>query len=206
MTIIALLLAHVPLAMGARVLSPITAAKVDKHLKRTLATRLFARLESDRDLVVVNAPNPASCVHDPFWAVYNGKGLPGAIRTLAPGYGPLELARTGPRRLVVRSLGGSLFTCPGGLRLNPVLFYRHLSDMRRPEQPMKAGDRIALPRMTVDILAVGEDGLPSEVAFLFGTPLDAREWRWIFWNWNRGRFEAFRPPPVGQSMCVAGSV
>jgi hypothetical protein len=107
---------------------------------------------------------------------------------------------------VIRSLADGLFGCPRGLRIDAVRFYRHLSDMRGHQQPMKAGDRITLPRMTVDILAIDDSGMPSEVAFLFETSLDAPEWRWIFWNWDRRRFQAFCPPPVGQTVCVAGSV
>ena len=89
--------------------------------------------------------------------------------------------------------------------MNPVFFYRYLSDMRGPDHPMKPGDRVTLPRMTVEVLAVDEQGLPSEVAFLFETPMDAPRWRWLYWDWMRGRFGVFRPPPVGQTVCVAGS-
>jgi hypothetical protein len=205
LTVVVLLLMHLPLAVGARLLAPEAMSKVHKRLRRTLTTRLFIRLEPHQDVVVVNSPNPASGVHDPFWAVYNDKGLPGAIRMLAPGYGPLELTRTGPRHLVVRSLSRGLFTCPPGLRIDAALFYRQLSGMRGHDNPMKIGDRIELPRMTVDVLAVDDSGLPSKAAFLFETPLDAPEWRWIFWNWTHRRFEAFRPPPVGQTVCVPGS-
>lgn len=203
--ILALLVIHLPWASVARAAAPKVTSKVQKHLRRTLAIYIFIRLALDQDLIIVNAPNPVSCIHDPFWAVYHDKGLPGSIRILAPGYGPLELTRTGPRRLVVRSLADGLFACPPGLRLDPVRFYRHLSDMRGPEPPMKPGDRIELPRMTVDVLAVDDTGLPSEVAFLFETPLDERKWRWLFWNWKRRGFEEFRPPPVGQTVCVPGS-
>lgn len=203
--ILALLVIHLPWASLTRAVAPAVTSKVQTSLRRTLAIRIFIRLALDQDLVIVNAPNPASCIHDPFWAVYNDRGLPGSIRMLAPGYGPLELTRTGPRRLVVRSLADGFFTCPPGLRINPAYFYRHLSDMRGPEHPLKAGDRIELPRITVDVLAVDDNGLPSEVAFLFETSLDARRWQWLFWNWKRRGFQLFRPPPVGQTVCVPGS-
>ena len=202
--VITVLLVHLPLAAVTRAFAPKAMSKMQKRLKKTLAIGLFIRLQPHQNLVIMNPPNPASLAFDPFWAVYNDKGLPASIRMLAPGYGPLEVIRTGPRRLVVKSLGGGLFKCEKGWRVDPVFFYRHLSDVRGPEHPLSVGTRFTRPPMTLDVLAVDERGLPSEIACEFETALEAHGLRWIYWNWGRRHFELFRLPPVGTAICLPG--
>lgn len=202
--VIALLLVHLPLAALTRTFAPKAISRVRKRLKRTQAIGLFDRLQSDQNLLIVNAPNPASLTCDPFWSVYNDKPLPANIRILAPGYGPLEVSRTTPRRLVVKSLGESLFTCENGPRLDPVFFYQFLSDVRGTEHPLTVGTRVTQPPITVEVLAVDEEGRPSEIACEFETALEASSLQWLCWNWERRHFEAFRPPPVGKTVCLPG--
>ena len=199
-----LLIAHLPLAAMTRVVAPKAMSRMQKQLKRTLAIGLFIRLLPQHDLVIVNPPNPASLVSDPFWAVYNDKGLPACIRMLVPGYGRLLITRTGPRRLVLRSLSGGFFNAPKEFGVSPVFFYQYLSDVGRPGRPLEVGTRLSLPPMTLEILAVDERGWPSEMACEFDTALDASSLRWICWNWNRPHFEVFRPPPVGMAVCLPG--
>lgn len=202
--VIGLLIVHLPLAAATRVLAPKAMSKVQKRLKRTLAIGLFIRLRPHQNLVIMNAPNPASLTCDPFWAVYNDKGLPAGIRMLVPGYGPLEITRTDPRRLVVKSLSDNFFKCEEGLRIDPVFFYRLLSDVRGSEPPATVAARVTRPPMTVEVLAVDERGRPSEIACEFETALEAPSLRWIYWNWGRRHFEAFHPPPVGTAVCLPG--
>jgi len=202
--VIGLLIVHLPLAAATRGLSPKAMSKVQKRLKRTQAIGLFIRLRPHQNLVVMNAPNPASLSCDPFWAVYNDKGLPASIRMPIPGYGPLEITRTGPCRIVVKSLAGGFFDGNDGLRVDPAFFYRLLSDVRSSEHPLTVGTRVTQPPMTVEVLAVDERGRPSEIACEFETALEAPSLRWICWNWGRRHFEAFRPPPVGRAVCLPG--
>jgi len=202
--VIILLVVHLPLAAVMRAFAPKAMSKTQRRLERTLAIGLFIRLRPHQNLVIMNPPNPASLGFDPFWTVYNDKGLPASIQMLAPGYGPLEVTRTGPRRLVVKSLGAGFFKCKKGWRVDPVFFYRYLSDVRGPEHPLTVGTHFARPPMTLDVLAVDDRGFPSEIACEFETVLEAHSLRWIYWNWERPHFEVFRPPAVGTAICLPG--
>jgi hypothetical protein len=202
--VIALLLTHLPLAVAIRAGAFKVTGKVTKWLNRATVIGLFSRVPPDQDLVIVNAPNPAALVHDPFRAVCEGKSLPAGLRVLAPGFGRLEIARTGPRRLVIRSLADSLLDCQQGYRIDPVFFFHRLSDVRGPGHPMKAGQRMALPRMAVDVLAVDERGSPLEVAFTFEAALEDPALLWLYWDWGHRHFVVFSLPPVGQSVCLRG--
>jgi hypothetical protein len=69
---------------------------------------------------------------------------------------------------------------------------------------MQAGQRIVLPRMTVEILRVDEHGLPVEAAFDFSTALEDPSLQWIYWDWQRRDWVAFPVPVVGQTVTLAG--
>ncbi len=201
--ILGLFVTHLPWAMATRALVPKVTWKAQKRLSKTLAIGLYRRW-SYQDLVIVNAPNPISVAYDPFCAAHHGKTSPPGIRALAPGYGPMEIVRTGPRRLVIRSISQSLLDCQKGNRPHPVFFYHALSNVRGVGRPLKAGTRIALPRLTIEVLAVDERGFPTEVAFEFEAVLEAPALRWLWWDWNRRHFVVFRLPAVGQGVCLPG--
>ena len=204
MMVMALLIAHLPLALAMRPGTLNLTGKVINRLNRTAVIGLYERYESGQRLVIVNAPNPATLMWDPFWAAGTGQSLPAGLRTLAPGFGPLEVARTGPRRLVIRSLQRSLLTCRQEFHLHRVFLFSRLSDVRGVGHPMAAGQRITLPGLTVEVLAVDEAGSPSEAAFAFDVPLEDRTLRWIYWDWPRRHFVVFSPPPVGQVVRLDG--
>jgi len=199
-----LLLVHLPLAAATRAGAYKVNAKMTKWLNKATVMHLLGQLPPDQDLVVVNAPNPAALLQDPFRAATEGKIPPSGLRMLAPGYGPLEIVRAGPRRLIVRSLSDSLLECPPTHRIDPVYFARRLSDVKDSGRSLKVGQRIALPRMTVEVLATGPRGTPSEALFAFDKVLEDRTLLWLYWNWGHRHFVIFRPPPVGRSVCLRG--
>jgi hypothetical protein len=200
---VALLAAHLPWAAVRRVTAPKVTSRVERRMTRTMVIHLL-RWRPGQDLVVVNAPNPAALLFDPFRYAYNGGLLPAGIRALAPGFGPLEVTRTQPRRLVVRAVSGSLLRCAEHRWLHSVFFYQTLSDVRGPDQPMRAGQRILLPRMTVEVMRVDERGSPVEVAFEFPVDLEDRSLRWVCWNWRHYDYMPFRVPAVGQTVTLDG--
>jgi hypothetical protein len=85
-----------------------------------------------------------------------------------------------------------------------VFFYRYLSDVRGAGHPFHAGQRVTVPRMAVEILAVDERGLPVEAAFEFDVPLEDASLKWLCWNWDRKRYEAFDVPAVGGGRELVG--
>ncbi len=202
--VVVLLIAHLPLALALRGGVVNLTGKVVKRLNRTEVVALYEHYDPGQYLVIVNAPNPAALLWDVFRAAGNHQSLPAGLRTLAPGFGPLEVTRTGPKRLVVRSLQSSLLDGPQGLHLHRAFLFQQLGDVRGVDHPMAAGQQIALPGMTVEVLAGDETGSPVEAAFSFDVPLEDRNLRWIYWDWQRRHFVVFRPPPVGQTVRLEG--
>lgn len=199
-------LAHLPWAAVTRA----SAAKVATIMEERVATTAVlasAGCLADQDLVVVNAPNPVSFLYDPYKIAWNGEPLPQGIRILSPGYNAVTVARTGPRRLVVRVARDSLLDCQRGKRMDFVFFYRYLSDVRGTGHPLLAGQRIRVPRMDVEVLAVDERGFPVETAYDFDVPLEDASLKWLFWDWEAEKTRSYKPfvvPPIGGTVELAG--
>ncbi len=195
---------HIPLAAVARLMAPRVTGQMELRVARTMDLGPMADLDR-QDLIVVNAPNPASFLYEPFLRAYGGQALPEGLRILAPGFGAVQVARPTANVLTVRSVSRSLFDCQQeGERLDFVFFYRVLSDVRGPGHPLKAGDRVRLERMTADVRAVDERGFPAEVAFEFEVPLEDPSLKWLWWDWDKHRYKAFTPPPAGGSVTLVG--
>jgi len=201
--VIGTLATHVPWAAVRRVLTPGVTARLERGMNKTMALGLLWWWRGE-DLVLVNAPNPAAFLYDPFRSACQGRLLPGGVRTLAPAFGPLEVVRTQPQRLVVRALARSLLNCPPYAGLHFVFFYRALCEVRGSDQPMRPGQRIVLPRMTVEVLRVDERGSPVEAAFDFPVPLEDPSLQWIYWDWLRRDYAVFPVPKIGATVTLAG--
>ncbi len=198
------MVAHLPLAAVGRCLAPSVTDRIRERVARTMDLGPMEGIEN-QDLVVVNPPNPTSFLYQPFVRAYEGQSLPRGLRLLVPGFDEVEVVRPSAHALVVRSVSGSLFDCQReGERADFVFFYRYLSDVRGPRHPLRVGDRIRLERMAVEILAVDETGLPQEVVFEFAVPLEDASLRWLWWDWDKRRYEAFTPPPVGGAVTLVG--
>ncbi len=188
--------ANLPWAAVTRASAARVAATLEERVVRTAALDA-ADCRPDQDLVIVNAPNPVSCLYDPYKIACDGEPLPRGIRMLAPGYGAVRVVRTGPCRLIVRAVSDSLLDCQHGKRMDFVFFYRYLSDVRGAGHPLLAGRHIAVPRMDVEILAVDERGFPMEMACEFDVPLEDASLKWLFWDWEEERYKPFTVPPIG---------
>jgi len=200
---ITFLMLHLPWTALWRGYAPHVASDVQKRISRTMVLGSIECLPSD-DLVVVNAPNPIAFLYDPYESAYEGRSLPRAIRMLAPGFGPIEVVRMDARRLVLKSVSESFFDCRRGKSMDYAFFYRCLSDVRGAGHPFHVGQRISLPRLDVEILAVDERGLPLELAFTFDVPLEDASLKWLYWNWGKKRYKAFDVPAIGETMRLAG--
>jgi len=200
---ILLLIVHLPMAAIGRVSTPIMTSFLVKNVKSTMEIGLPEGLE-DRDLVVVNAPNPISFNYVPFLRAYEGRSLPRAIRVLAPGFRPLELIRTTESSLILRVQSGNLLSCEQSDSLDFVYFYRYLSDVRGKRHPLQHGDRIELPRMSAEVIATDSDNAPTEVLFRFSVPLEDDSLKWLQWDWKKDRYVPFRVPRPGERVYIRG--
>lgn len=201
--VIAALAAHLPWAAVRRLTAPRVMAKLERRITKPMVAGLRLPLRN-RDLVIVNAPSPAVFLYDTFRIAYESQSLPAGIRALVPAFGPVEIVRTDPDRLVVRAVSRSLLDCAQGKRMHFVFFYRALSDVRGPGQPLQAGQRIVLPRMTVEVMQVDERGFPVEVAFRFAVPLEDTSLKWLFWDWRRRGYQLFTVPAPGERVTLGG--
>ncbi len=200
---VVLFVAHLPLAAVGRLGAPEVTAALHEKMAETEDLSPAGDLENE-DLVVVNAPNPVSFLYDPFQRAFEGGPLPRGVRILAPGFNSVELTRTGPRRVTVRALSDSLLDCQPGKRADFAFFYRYLADVRSPAHPLHAGDRISLPRMAVEVLAVDGRGFPVEAAFEFDTPLEDASLKWLIWDWDDDVYRSLTVPQVGQAVRLMG--
>jgi len=106
--------------------------------------------------------------------------------------------------VTVRSVSDSLLDCQRGKRMDFVFFYRYLADVRGPEHPLHAGDRVSLPRMQVEVLAVDGRGFPTEAAFEFDVPLEDPSLKWIAWDWDEDVYQPWALPVTGQTVRLMG--
>jgi hypothetical protein len=204
--VLLLAVAHLPWAAGTRASAAAVTAGMGKRLATT-AVLANADCRADQDLIVVNAPNPVSFLYDPYRVAWAGGPLPRSIRMLAPGYNAVQVTRTGPRRLVIKSVSHSLLDCQPGRRMDFVFFYRYLSDVRGEGHPLHAGQRITVPRMSVEVLAVDGRGFPVETAFEFDVPLEDGSLKWLYWEWEAeatGPFKPFALPAIGTTVELVG--
>ena len=201
--VIVFAVAHLPLAAVSRA----SAARVATTLQERVATTTalgIAGCPADRDLVIVNAPNPVSLLYEPYKLAFDGEPLPRGIRMLSPGYGAVRVVRTGPCRLMIHAVSDSLLDCQRGKRMDFVFFYRYLSDVRGTGHSLRAGQRISVPRMNIEVLAVDARGFPVETAFEFDVPLEDASLKWLYWEWENERYEPFIAPAIGGMVELVG--
>ncbi len=195
--------AHGPFALLFRILAPGTAATMEEEAAKVTQTGDAGNL-ARQDLVVVNAPNPSAFLYEPYIRAEQGRPVPRSVRMLAPGFGEVQVVRTAPRQLLVKSVADSLFDCQRGGRPDFVYFYRYLSDVRGPGHPLKAGQRVTLPGMTAQVQQVDDRGFPVEVTFEFDVPLEDASLRWLWWDWDEDVYRPFDLPPVGGTARLVG--
>ena len=120
----------------------------------------------------------------------NGEGatrMPARILTMATGVRVVELVRTDDHTMVVRVDGG---------------FYRSGTELvtRNLDVPMPVGSRVELTDVTIEVLATGPDGVPTEASFRFAESLDAEAYLWE--RWEGTRLVGVRPPAVGEHVTI----
>jgi len=203
-TCIFLILAHVILGALGRLACPVTVSETRKQFTETMDLGKLTGVQN-QDLVIVNAPNPFGLFFMPTYREYAGLQIPKSLRVLSPGFALLEYSRPDEKTLKVRALSGNLFTGYQRNAFHVVYMYQSFNrGFRHPNFPLKAGQIIKLPRMTVEVREVDSDGLPVEVVFRFAVPLEDASLRWLRWDWHDKKYVSFTPPALGQKVKVKG--
>ena len=160
--------------------------------------------DANKDLIIINAPNPASMIYMPYKQALLQAPLPQHLHMLTPGYGPLEITRPTDSSLRIKALEASLLTCRPTSRLEIVHLYRYLSDFRASQDTIQPGQAIQCPGLTVTVEAIDAQRQPVEILCEFDTPLEAASRTWLRWDWQLEQYESFTLPQIGESFQLKG--
>jgi len=120
----------------------------------------------------------------------------------------MPIERSADNVLVIRPAGGLLApsgrAMPGEESTQAALdvryFYQLIDGLYRDATRFRAGDRVALSGLVVEVTEVTDDGRPSEVAYRFDTTLDGPSRRWL--QWSGGVYVPFPVPGVGNAVVL----
>jgi len=161
-----------------------------------------------QDVVLVNVFNPGVCSGLPSYMKLHGLPLPLSIRQLSLGFSGVEVFRSEEKVLLVRSREGSLISLnnrPNSPRWHYMYVNERFNNLFISRwHPFCPGDRIELPRMSVEVVGVDNRGRPTEAVFRFDVSLDDFSLIWLHWNWKEQNFSPFKVPTIGQSAYLAG--
>jgi hypothetical protein len=133
--------------------------------------------------------NTASDLFGGYVTIYRGAiGEPlGRVRWLATAGSAVTITRLDERSLRVRPEHG---------------FFDRLGEqlLRSPSETMPRGSRVELTGMTIEVTELEPDGRPAEVRASFDRALEDPSFYWC--RWERGRYVAWSPPPVGKSVVL----
>ena len=198
------LLAHVLYPGPGRIITQQMIDFIHKEFKSTMKVGELDGVEN-QDLIIVNAPNPFSLFFLPTFRAHKQQSLPRSIRALAPGFGPIEVIRTGEKTVLLRAKSDNLLSCPQGHDFHFVYFYKHFNKGFRDERfPMHVGDKVVLPSLTIEVVDVDSNNLPTEVLFSFAVSLDDPSLRWLMWDWDEELYAPFLVPAIGQKSEIVG--
>jgi hypothetical protein len=172
-----------PLLLTVRVTAPVGPREM---LESSYVRVPFDETIEQQDLIVVNAPIPMFVGYCLLNFEHDGKPVPRAVRSLAPGNRPMSIKRTDNRTLEVEPETGYLI-------LVDKLF-------RNESRPLHVGEKIHVARMTATILTVTADGRPQKVEFRFETALEDSSLRWL--RFQAGEFLPWNPPAIGETVIL----
>ncbi|MFB0554924.1 MAG: hypothetical protein ACETWQ_16585 [Phycisphaerae bacterium] len=205
-----LILIHLLLAMAGRITAPRTWSFAFDTFYSTVDVGSQPDIEN-KTVVVVNAPHPFLFLGLPVLRAHENKPFPQRTRILAPGFVPLEITRTGEKTLLVKAQAGNILsteTSREDFRPNFVYIYDESRNLFRPEDlQFRAGERVELIRMSVEVIDVDRAGQPVEVQFRFAVSLDDPSLSWLQWDWKKsgfGSYSQFEVPAVGERAYIEG--
>jgi hypothetical protein len=74
------------------------------------------------------------------------------------------------------------------------------SEARGQGVAFKPGDKVVLSELTIEILALNHDGLPSVCDFVFAHPLEFSKYVWQ--TWQNGKLRSFQVPKLGETRSI----
>jgi hypothetical protein len=163
-------------------------------------------------LVLMNPPSVFEQVFYVARARDAGLPTPSYTRALVPGIGGVVVQRLDARRLRVDSLAESFVISPQAVNPAAHLVYSRYHAAQRSDRlfagddyQLEAGQSWRLPGLTVTVLVVNDQGLPTSVEFLFARELESTDYQWLCWDYDKGGYQNCLPPSPGQSLTLAAS-
>jgi hypothetical protein len=176
---------HILLDPLALPISSLTLAFHNQRIAAAAASVPSDASVSDRVLIVAGVPESFLLTHLATTRDLNGMPRPEKLYWMYSRSAEAHIERISDKTLRV--------SVPAGM-------YDGRSEARGPRFPLKAGDRIALSEMTVDVLQVNREGKPSVCDFVFARPLESTKYRWQ--TWQDGQFREFQVPVQGHAMTL----
>ena len=142
-------------------------------------------------IVAINTPTDLLGASLPIHRAARVQPVPEHWWWLYAGVGEVAVERTGERGLTLRPEGA--FIPPTWAQV-----------FRLPaNNPMHAGDRVALDGLAIEVLSVTGDGRPAEVRFDFDVRLEDSSLYFV--HWQEGTYLPFEIPEVGGTTHVPGT-
>ncbi|MHC4105168.1 MAG: hypothetical protein ACYSR9_09520 [Planctomycetota bacterium] len=196
-----LLIIHIPAALAGRVVGQ----------KMTLPSvmgpprELVDNVRSDQELVILNSPCALVLTFLPFAQAYEGLEPTGGIKVLTPALRSLEVFRADERTLIIKSKGGDIFSCDDVGPMHITYCAKTFNDLFRNEKfSFQAGQVVILPRLTIEVLSINQNTMPTKVSFTFETPLEDKSLCFYKFSWRNFSYEKFTLPAVGESVELPG--
>ena len=199
-----LFIAHILVAGGGRVMASETNLTFVEHFKSSMDIGNLEGVEQ-QDLIIVNYPNPFTIFYIPTYMAYNQWPLPRSLRVLSPGFIGIEVTRTDEKTVTLRALTDSLMSSAKRSRWDRVFLYDHFSRGYRDRRfGYSVGQKVQVPRMSVEILSVNHEQLPTKVSYQFEVSADDSSLRWLMWDKSKTGYSDFKVPAIGESVIVPG--
>ena len=182
-------LAHLiagPLLMPIRARSMHT---VGGSLERSSQSLPMDTSVADKTVVAVNPPADPYMAFVPLMRASLGQPIPGRQRWLAVGQTAVSVLREDPRTLRVAPDGGYLQLVSERL-------------VRHPERSFRAGQRVELAGVTVEVVELTADGRPAETRWRFSHPLSDARFVWVRWSDEAVGWVSWMPPKVGERVTL----
>lgn len=154
-------------------------------------------------LLLVNTPSAFLSSQSLLEHGLAGGPRPALAHVLGSGLGATQVGRPDLHSLLVRPAGGYLAP-PGSVGRNgaggPAAFDQHhilaiFDRLYRGNDGFRAGQRLVLGGLEVQVPALTADGRPAEARFVFERPLEDAGYRWL--QWRAGAYAPFTLPAVG---------
>jgi len=150
--------------------------KVDRTLPSDAAI-------TQKTAIVVQVPTSMVISQVPVQRIYQGVPRPKHLYWLLAALSPARIERPAADMLRITPQGG---------------FYNEELERhyRGLQSPLKAGDRIELSEMTVEVISLTPDGRPAVCDFRFRSPLESSNYQWFMWT-DDGLVPFELPSPSG---------